>query len=92
MELCILPFIAGISYELLRFAGKFRDQAIVNAAFQPGMWSQRLTTREPEAKHVEVAIAALQACLDAEAGTPGKPTKEDEESIESAPPLPGVGL
>lgn len=91
LELCILPFIAGISYELLRLAGKFRDQAIVNAAFQPGMWSQRLTTREPEAKHVEVAIAALQACLDAEAADHSK-KKGLEDVIESAPPIPTVGL
>lgn len=90
LELLILPFIAGISYELLRLAGRFRDQKLVNAAFQPGMWSQRLTTREPEAKHVEVAIAALKACLAAEEGTPGEPKPEDEEAIESAPPLPGV--
>jgi uncharacterized protein YqhQ len=92
MELCILPFIAGISYELLRFAGKFRDQVLVNAAFQPGMWSQRLTTREPEPKHVEVAIAALNACLEAEEATPGKTPKENEDVIESAPPLPATGL
>lgn len=90
IELAILPIIAGISYELLRFAGKFRDQAIVNAAFQPGMWSQRLTTREPEAKHVEVAIASLKACLAAEEATPKSPGLEDV--IESAPPLPTTGL
>ncbi len=90
LELLILPFIAGVSYELLRLAGRFRDQKLVNAAFQPGMWSQRLTTREPEAKHVEVAIAALKACLAAEDGTLGEPAPEDEEAIESAPPLPGV--
>lgn len=93
LEICILPLIAGVSYELLRFAGKFRDQAIVNAAFQPGMWTQRLTTREPELKHVEVAIAALQACLDAEQDRQ-PPAKQAglEDAIESAPPIPGVGL
>jgi len=91
MELVILPLIAGVSYELLRLAGRFRDQKLVNAAFQPGMWSQRLTTREPQAKHVEVAVAALQACLDAEAGNHGPVPKEGDD-FESAPPLPGVGL
>lgn len=90
MELCILPFIAGVSYELLRLAGRFRDETIVNAAFQPGMWSQRLTTREPEAKHVEVALAALKACLDAEHGNPGPVPKEGDD-IESAPLVPGLG-
>ena len=88
IELCILPFIAGVSYELLRLAGKFRDQKLVNAAFQPGMWSQRLTTREPEAKHVEVAIAALQACLAAEEADRGPVPKEGDD-LESAPlPIP----
>lgn len=92
MEIVILPLIAGVSYELLRMAGKFRDQAIVNAAFQPGMWSQRLTTREPEAKHVEVAIAALKACLAAEDADKG-PVPTEGDDIESAPPIPGgIGL
>ncbi len=89
IELCILPFIAGVSYELLRLAGKFRDQKLVNAAFQPGMWSQRLTTREPESKHVEVALAALKACLAAEDGNHGPVPKEGDD-IESAPPIPGL--
>ena len=70
VELCILPIIAGISYELLRFAGKFRNEAIVSFFFLPGIWSQRLTTREPEAKHVEVAVAALRAVMDAENNAP----------------------
>ncbi len=89
LELCLLPFIAGISYELLRLAGRFRDQKLVNAAFQPGMWSQRLTTREPDPKHVEVALAALKACLAAEAGNHGPVPKEGDD-IESAPPIPGL--
>ena len=89
MELVILPFIAGISYELLRLAGRFRDQKLVNAAFQPGMWSQRLTTREPDPKHVEVALAALRACLAAEDGNHG-PVPEEGDDIESAPPIPGL--
>ena len=89
IELVILPFIAGISYELLRLAGKFRDQKLVNAAFQPGMWSQRLTTREPEPEHVEVALAALKACLAAEEGDQS-PVPEEGDDIESAPPVPGM--
>ncbi len=63
LEIMILPVIAGIAYELLRLAGKFRNQSIVSFFFKPGIWSQYLTTREPEAKHVEVAVAALEAVL-----------------------------
>lgn len=66
MELCILPFVAGISYELLRLAGKFRRATIVNILFAPGLASQYLTTREPAEPHVEVALAALKAVLKAE--------------------------
>ncbi len=55
MELLILPIISGIAYELLRIAGKFRNQGIVNFFFKPGIWSQFLTTREPDAPQIEVA-------------------------------------
>lgn len=65
--LLILPLIAGVSYELLKVAGKFRDQKWVNLAFAPGLFSQRvLTTVEPEIPHVEVAVASLQAVMLAE--------------------------
>ena len=68
LELFILvPMIAGISYELLRLAGKLRDQRWVNIAFWPGLASQKfLTTIEPEEKQVEVALASLQAVVHAE--------------------------
>lgn len=70
IELCILPFIAGVAYELLRLAGKFRNEAIVNIAFKPGIWSQYLTTREPANDMVEVALASLKACIEAERVNP----------------------
>jgi uncharacterized protein YqhQ len=62
----ILPLIAGASYEALRLAGRLRDEKWVNVAFKPGLWTQLLTTQEPADKHVEVALAALQAVVDAE--------------------------
>jgi len=67
LEILILPIIAGIAYELLRIAGKFRSQAIVNFFFKPGIWSQFLTTREPEEPQIEVALEALKAVMRAEA-------------------------
>ncbi len=66
LELLILPLIAGASYEALRLAGRLRDEKWVNVAFKPGLWTQLLTTQEPADKHVEVALAALQAVVDAE--------------------------
>jgi uncharacterized protein YqhQ len=69
IELVVLtPIIAGVSYELIRFAGKFRNSAFVNVLFKPGLMTQLITTREPNAGQVEVALAALQAVVDAEEG------------------------
>jgi len=87
IELCILPIIAGVAYELLRLAGKFRNQTIVNLAFKPGIWSQYLTTREPDNDQVEVALAALKAVLAAEEGEPKKATEPNV--LESAPTVVG---
>lgn len=65
--LCCLPLVAGISYELLKLAGKYRHKKWVSVAFAPGLFSQRvLTTVEPETKHLEVAVASLQAVMIAE--------------------------
>lgn len=67
IELVILPLIAGTAYELIRIAGRFRSTWLVNVLFKPGLWSQYLTTREPEVPQIEVALAALKACIDSEA-------------------------
>ncbi len=66
VELVLLPLVAGVAYEALRIAGKFRNQLWVKFAFAPGLATQYLTTREPDAEHTEVAVAALKAVLDAE--------------------------
>jgi uncharacterized protein YqhQ len=83
IELAILPFIAGASYELLRLAGKFRNQGLVNAFFKPGIWTQYLTTREPDEKQIEVALVALQAVLNEEEKDAAPPLEAN--AIESAP-------
>ena len=66
LEIIILPLIAGVAYELLRIAGKFRNQSIINFFFRPGLWSQYLTTREPDKDQIEVALEALKAVIAAE--------------------------
>lgn len=87
IELIVLPIIAGISYELLRLAGKFRDQKWVNLAFWPGLASQKyLTTVEPEDKHLEVAIASLNAVIEAE--KTGNLTVEDDYKLTIAAEKP----
>jgi uncharacterized protein YqhQ len=61
-----LPFIAGIAYELIRFAGKHAESRLVMTLLAPGMWLQRLTTREPTLDQLEVSIRALREVLDHE--------------------------
>lgn len=62
----IMPIIAGISYEIIRAAGKMKDARWVNILLKPGLATQLITTEEPEEKHVEVAIRSLNAVLVAE--------------------------
>jgi len=59
----LLPLVAGASYELLKLSGKTRDNAITRVLIAPGLWLQRITTKEPSAEQLEVAIAALEASL-----------------------------
>jgi uncharacterized protein YqhQ len=67
IELCILPLIAGVSYELLRIAGKNRKARWAEIAFAPGLASQKyLTTVEPEDTHVEVALASIKVVVHAD--------------------------
>lgn len=66
LHIAILPFVAGIAYELLRFAGKFRDNSWVMLMFRPGLWTQLITTSEPRDDQVEVALASLKACLESD--------------------------
>jgi uncharacterized protein YqhQ len=62
LRLALLPLVAGISYEIIRFSGRSRSP-LVKAACAPGMWFQRMTTREPDDNQIEVAIVALKAIL-----------------------------
>ena len=65
-RIAFLPVIAGIAYELIRFAGKHAHNRIVNTLLAPGLWLQRLTTREPDLDQLEVSIRALREVLDRE--------------------------
>jgi uncharacterized protein YqhQ len=62
----LLPVIAGLAYELIRFGGKHPQNRVVRALLAPGLWLQRLTTREPTLDQVEVSIDALRDVLAAE--------------------------
>src|SRR5215475_4927150 len=62
-RILLLPVIAGIAYELIRFAGKHQHNRVVMTLLSPGLWLQRLTTREPSLDQLEVSIEALRKVL-----------------------------
>ena len=66
-RILLLPVIAGLAYELIRYAGKHQDNRVLMTLLAPGLWLQRLTTREPTDDQVEVSIRALRSVLDREA-------------------------
>ena len=63
LKLLLLPLVMSLSYEFIRLAGS-TDNGLVCALSKPGLWLQRLTTREPEADMLEVAIASTEAVFD----------------------------
>jgi uncharacterized protein YqhQ len=75
-----VPLIAGISFELIKFAGKHRRRPWVRAIMWPGLQLQKLTTREPDLDQLAVAIAAMEAVLALE--DPMAASKEDMVGIE----------
>ncbi|MGH3129813.1 MAG: DUF1385 domain-containing protein [Gaiellaceae bacterium] len=69
-RILLLPVIAGIAYELIRFAGKQSGNRLLMTLLAPGLWLQRLTTREPTLDQVEVSIRALEEVLRLEGLSP----------------------
>src|SRR5919106_1149465 len=67
-RILLLPVIAGLAYEVIRFAGKHSDNAALMTLLAPGLWLQRLTTREPTLDQLEVSIRALKEVLRLEGG------------------------
>ena len=62
IKLCLLPVVMGISYEVIRLAGRY-DNPVTRVVSAPGLWIQRITTREPDTSEIECAIKALEACI-----------------------------
>ena len=67
-RILLLPVIAGLAYELIRFAGKHPRNRALRILLAPGLWLQRLTTRQPSLDQIEVSIRALREVLDREDG------------------------
>jgi uncharacterized protein YqhQ len=70
-RIALLPFIAGLAYELIRFAGRHQNR-VVMTILAPGLWLQRLTTREPSLDQLEVSIRALREVLQLEGARVGE--------------------
>ncbi len=60
LRILLIPIIAGISYELLKLSARFPRNIILRFFMLPGLWVQKITTRKPDKKQIEVAIAALK--------------------------------
>jgi uncharacterized protein YqhQ len=65
-RLVLIPVIAGIAYEVIRFAARHMDRLWVRVAMKPGLTLQKMTTREPSLEQLEVAIASLRAVMTSE--------------------------
>ncbi len=61
-RLLLLPVVAGISYEVIKLAGRSKNKC-VSWLSKPGLWLQKLTTREPDDSQIEVAIKAMEPCI-----------------------------
>jgi len=64
IRLLYVPLIAGISYEIIKLSGKKASNPVVRTLIAPGLWLQRITTKEPDEEQLEVAIAALKSSLE----------------------------
>ena len=84
LRILLIPVIAGLSYELIRFLGSHEGK-VVYVISRPGMWLQRLTTAEPDDEMIECAIASINAVFDWRAfqGKPALPTEMEDEDADA---------
>jgi uncharacterized protein YqhQ len=59
----LIPLIAGLAYEIIRFSARHLTNPVCKVLIQPGLWLQRITTREPDDRQLEIAIIALKEAL-----------------------------
>ena len=81
VKLLLMPLAVGLGFEFIMYAGK-HDNVLIRALSAPGLWMQRLTTREPDAAQLEVAITALKGAIPSEF-TPADESEEAPESTEA---------
>ncbi len=71
--------IAGLAYEVIRYAGAHRENRLLMAVLAPGLWLQRLTTREPTDDQIEVSIHALNRVREREEAEPAEEQRLDTQ-------------
>ncbi len=76
-RILLVPVIAGIAYEVIRLASRYGTNPIIHAVLWPGLLLQRLTTRNAEPEHLEVAVAALDAVLQREEANRARSAEAD---------------
>jgi uncharacterized protein YqhQ len=81
----LIPVIAGVAYEILRYTARNADKPWVKLMIAPNLWLQRLTTRQPDDSMVEVAIAALNRVLETEHLTATAEARAEPEAVSSVP-------
>lgn len=62
-RIVLMPVIAGVSYEILKLSSKYKDNFFVNMLIKPGLWLQKITTREPDDEQLEVALVSIKEAL-----------------------------
>jgi uncharacterized protein YqhQ len=87
IHLCFLPFLVGLSYEIIKFAGKHKNNPVLRILLGPGLAFQYITTKEPSEQQLEVGFAALRSALDMK-DAHSDPAGETPASSENNEPLP----
>ena len=73
-RILLIPLIAGLGYEVIRFGAAHTTNRLIRAILAPGLWLQGLTTREPDDSQLEVALAALNKAVEADQLETAQPT------------------
>ncbi len=92
-RLVLIPVIAAVSYELLRFGARHRGNALVRVLFEPGIWVQKITTKQPTDDMIEVAIVSMEQAMTADGETLPAGSGSIARSplvLAGAPPAPAV--
>ena len=63
LRLLLLPVIAGVSYEMIKLASRYPRNILFHAVSAPGLWMQRMTTKEPDDRQLEVALFSLKKVI-----------------------------